>query len=108
MCLRFVYLVVVGVFSWLRLAGREASWKEAEILLLRHRLGVLERQQVRKPRLSWADRGVDRCADQCDPQATTRGLRLVVTPDTMLRWHRDLLRCRWAAKCRAGRSGRPT
>jgi hypothetical protein len=54
MCLRFVYLVVVGVFSWLRLAGREASWKEAEILLLRHRLGVLERQQVRKPRLSWA------------------------------------------------------
>jgi hypothetical protein len=58
MCLRFVYLVVVGVFSWLRLAGREASWKEAEILLLRHQLGVLQRQQVRKPRLTWADRGL--------------------------------------------------
>jgi hypothetical protein len=40
MCLRFVYLLVVGVFSWLRLAGREALWKDAEILLLRHQLGV--------------------------------------------------------------------
>ena len=39
-------------------AGREAAWKEAEILLLRYRLGVLERQQVCKPRLTWADRGV--------------------------------------------------
>jgi hypothetical protein len=58
MCLRFVYLVVVGVFSWLRLVGREASWKEAEILLLRHQLGVLQLQQVRKPRLTWADRGL--------------------------------------------------
>jgi hypothetical protein len=58
MCLRFVYLLVVGVFSWLRLAGREASRKDAEILLLRHRMGVLERQQVRKPRLTWADRGL--------------------------------------------------
>jgi putative transposase len=53
MCLRFVYLVVVSVFSWLRLAGREESWKKAEILLLRHQLGVLQRQQVRKPRLTW-------------------------------------------------------
>ena len=35
------------------------------------------------------------------------GLRLLITPDTILRWHRDLLRRRWAAKCRAGRSGRP-
>jgi hypothetical protein len=42
----------------LRLAGREASWKEAEILLLRHQLGVLQRQQVRKPRLTWADHGL--------------------------------------------------
>jgi hypothetical protein len=34
-------------------------------------------------------------------------LRLLVTPDTVVRWHRDLLRRRWAAKSRAGRSGRP-
>src|SRR3954462_14809544 len=58
MCLRFVYLLVVGVFSWLRLAGRDAAWKDAEILLLRHQLGVLQRQQARKPRLTWADRAL--------------------------------------------------
>jgi hypothetical protein len=56
MCLRFAFLLVVGAFSWLRLAGREESWKEAEILLLRHQLGVLQRQQAGKPRLTWADR----------------------------------------------------
>jgi hypothetical protein len=57
-CLRFVYLVVVGVFLWLRLAGWEPSWKEAEILLLRHQLGVFQRQQVCKPGLTWAGRGL--------------------------------------------------
>jgi putative transposase len=41
------------------------------------------------------------------PRARRAGLRLLVSPDTVLRWHRDLLRRRWAAKCRAGRSGRP-
>jgi hypothetical protein len=55
--MRFVYLVV-SMFSWLRLAGREECWKDAEILLLRHQFAVLERQQVRKPRLTWADRGL--------------------------------------------------
>jgi hypothetical protein len=104
----FVYLVVVGMFSSLRLAGREASWKEAEILLLRHQLGVLQRQQVRKPRLTWADRGLIAALISVVPRPRRTGLRLLVTPDTVLRWHRDLLGRRWAAKCRAGRSGRPT
>jgi putative transposase len=107
MCLRFVYLLVVGAFSWLRLAGREESWKDAEILLLRHQLGVLQRQQVRKPRLTWADRGLIAALTSVIPRPRQAGLRLLVTPDTILRWHRDLLRRRWAAKCRAGRSGRP-
>jgi putative transposase len=107
MCLRFVYFLVVGVFSWLRLAGREECWKDAEILLLRHQLGVLQRQQVRKPRLTWADRGLIAALASVIPRSRRAGLRLVVTPDMILRWHRDLLRRRWAAKCRGGRSGRP-
>jgi hypothetical protein len=41
MCLRFVYVLVMAVFSWLGLAGRQEAWKDAEILLLRHQLGVL-------------------------------------------------------------------
>jgi putative transposase len=43
MCLRFVYLLIVNAFSWMRLARREGAWKDAEILLLRHQLAVLQR-----------------------------------------------------------------
>jgi putative transposase len=103
MCLRFVYVLVVGVFSWLRLAGREGAWKDTEILLLRHQLGVLERQQVREPRLTWADRALIAVLAGVIPKARRAGLRLLVTPDTVVRWHRDLLRRRWAAKSRSGR-----
>jgi putative transposase len=95
------------VFSWLRLAGRQEAWKDAEILLLRHQLGVLQRQQVRRPRLTWADRALIAALAGVIPKAQRAGLRLLVTPDTVVRWHRDLLRRRWAAKSRAGRSGRP-
>ena len=58
MCLRFVYLLVVGLCSWLRLAGGGKAWKDAEILLLRHQLGVIQRQHARRPRLTWADRAL--------------------------------------------------
>ena len=43
---------------WLRLARREETWKTAEILILRHQLAVLQRQQPRRPRLNWADRAL--------------------------------------------------
>jgi transposase len=105
MCLRFVYVLVIGVLSWLRLA--QEAWKDAEILLLRHQLGVLQRQQVRRPRLTWADRALIAALAGVIPKAQRVGLRLLVTPETVVRWHRDLLRRRWAAKSRAGRSGRP-
>ena len=41
------------------------------------------------------------------PQARRRGLRLLVTPDTIVRWHRDLIRRRWAARSVQGKTGRP-
>ncbi|GII51493.1 hypothetical protein Psi02_79170 [Planotetraspora silvatica] len=107
MCLRFVYLFVVSVFSWMRLARRQGAWKDAEIVLLRHQLAVLQRQQVRRPRLRWSDRALIAALAGAIPKARRAGLRLLVTPDTVLRWHRDLLRRRWAARSRAGRSGRP-
>jgi hypothetical protein len=58
MCLRFVYHLVVSVFSWIRLARRQGAWKDAEILLLRHQLAVLQRQQAHRPKLTWADRAL--------------------------------------------------
>lgn len=41
MCLRFLYLFVTRLLGWLRLSRRAEAWKSAEILLLRHQLGVL-------------------------------------------------------------------
>jgi putative transposase len=41
------------------------------------------------------------------PKARRQGLRLLVTPDTILRWHRDIIRRRWAARSMRGKSSRP-
>jgi hypothetical protein len=49
MCLRFVFLLITRVVLWLRMSGREETWKTAEILILRHQLGVLQRRQPRRP-----------------------------------------------------------
>ena len=58
MCLRFVFLLITRMTSWLRLSRREEAWKTADSPLLRHRLAVLRRQQPRCPNLDWADRAL--------------------------------------------------
>ena len=58
MCLRFVFLLITRLASWLRLSQREETWKTAEILILRHQLAVLQRRQPRRPNLDWADRAL--------------------------------------------------
>jgi hypothetical protein len=40
------------------------------------------------------------------PKARRQVLRLLVTPDTIVRWHRDIVRCRWAARSMRGKTGR--
>ncbi len=57
MSLRFSYLAALRVFGWLALLARSDRAEDAEILLLRHQVTVLQRQ-VKTPRLSWADRAV--------------------------------------------------
>ncbi|MGO9296405.1 MAG: hypothetical protein ACLP52_21450 [Streptosporangiaceae bacterium] len=47
-----------AVAAWLRLSRREETGKTAEILILRHQLAVLQRQQPRRPKLNWADRAL--------------------------------------------------
>jgi len=58
MCLRFVFLLITRTACWLRLSQREEAWQAAEIVLLRHQLAVLQRQQLRRPKLNWADRAL--------------------------------------------------
>jgi putative transposase len=107
MCLQFAFLLLTRVTAWLRLSQREEAWKTAEILILRHELAVLQRRQPRRPHLTWADRVLLAALLSVIPEAKRQGLRLLVTPDTVLRWHRDIVRCRRAASARRGRSGRP-
>src|ERR1017187_8271976 len=108
MCLRFAFLLITRVTAWLRLSRREDAWKTAEILILRHQLTVLQRQQPRRPDLNWADRALLAALLAAIPKARRHGLRLLVTPDTIVRWHRDIVRRRWAARSMRGRTGRPS
>ena len=107
MCLRFVFLLLTRMTSWLRLSRREEAWKAAEILILRHQLAVLQRRQPRRANLDWADRALLATLLTVIPNARRQALRLLVTPDTVLRWHRDIVRRRWAARSKRGRTGRP-
>jgi putative transposase len=107
MCLRFVFLLTMRAVSWLRMSGRDEAWKTAEILILRHQLAVLQRRQPRRLKLTWADRALLVTLLGVIPKARRQGLRLLVTPDTILRWHRDIARRRWAARSMRGKTGRP-
>ena len=107
MCLRFVFLLITRTASWLRLCRREEAWQTAEILLLRHQLAVLQRRQPRRPKLDWADRALLATLLAVIPNARRQALQLLVTPDTILRWHRDIIRRRWAARSIRGKAGRP-
>ena len=85
MFLRFVFLLITRVASWLRLSQREEAWKTAEILILRHQLAVLQRRQPRRTTVDWADRALFATMPGVIPRARRQGLRLLVTPDTILR-----------------------
>src|ERR1039457_748641 len=107
MCLRFMFLLTMQLAAWLRLSRREETWKTAKILILRHQLTLLQRRQPRCPKLNWADRALLVTLLSVIPKARRHGLRLLVTPDTILRWHRDIVRRRWAARSMRGKTGRP-
>jgi len=76
-------------------------------LILRHQLAVLQGRQPRRPHLNWADRALLTTLLSVIPKARRQGLRLLVTPDTILRWHRDILHRRWAVRSMPGKAGRP-
>jgi transposase len=97
----FAYWVVRRLFELLILCGRSERAKDVEILVLRHELHVL-RRQVGRPRLWSADRVLLAALGQLLPR-TRRSF--LVQPATLLRWHRDLVRRRWAYAHR--RPGRP-
>ncbi len=99
MLIRIIYLFMIQVFGWLALLARSDAAKNAEILVLRHEVAVL-RRQVARPRPDWADRAV--------LAALARGLpgclrvHRIVTPGTLLAWHRHLVKREMDPSERAG------
>src|SRR6185312_10204293 len=90
--LKLIYQMFAKLLSWMVLRTRSDAVNEIEILVLRHQLAVLQRRQWR-PRISWTDRAVIAALGRLLPAHRRR--RLLVTPSTILRWHRHLVRRRW-------------
>ena len=100
MLFRLAYLLMIRVFDWLALLARSDISKDVEILVLRHEVAVL-RRQIARPKPDWADRAMIAALTRLLP----RHLRLhrIVTPATLLAWHRRLIKKKWTYPNAAGR-----
>jgi putative transposase len=106
--LRLAYLAVTNAFAALRLLPMSNRDKDVEILALRHQLAILERQLgAARPHFTPADRVFLAALLHHLPKQALRRLRPLVQPDTVLRWHRELVRRQHAARSRPKRTGRP-
>ena len=107
MGLKQIFLIVSRAVSVLGLSRRESWWKDAEILMLRHQLAVAQRERPRAhSRLAWPDRAWLALLAGTLPVDRLAAMRLIVTPGTIMRWHRDIVHRRWA-RVSHRRPGRP-
>ncbi len=108
MLLRLAYLSMTNAFALLRLLLVSNRDKDVEILVLRHQITILKRQlDTTRPQFSPADRTFLAALLHRLPTEVLRRFQLLVRPETVLRWHRDLLGRRHATRSRPKRPGRP-
>jgi putative transposase len=99
---RLIYQIFSKLLGWVVLHARSDATKDIEIIVLRHQLAVLRRHTPR-PRMSWTDRALIAALARLLP--VRRRLGLLITPATILRWHRQLVTRRWTTP--PSRPGRP-
>jgi hypothetical protein len=97
--LRLLYLIFLRLLNLLWLLARSPASKDVELLVLRHEVAVLRRANPR-PRLDWADRAVFAALVRTLPMMLRR--HRLVTPGTILRWHRRLIAKKWTYPNRLG------
>jgi putative transposase len=95
MLVRLIYRCLATLLSWFALPARSSAAKNAEILILRHEVAVLQRGNP-KPRIGWADRAALAALARILPRAL-RAHR-IVTPGTLLRWHQRVVTRKWVPR----------
>src|SRR3569833_4159395 len=99
---RLLYLIMIWVFGWLMLLARSQASKDAERMVLRQEVAVL-RRQVARAKGDWADRAALAGRARLLPVGL-RSQRLV-TPGSLLAWHRRLVKRTWTYPNKPGRRG---
>jgi hypothetical protein len=97
---RLIYRSLTTLLSWLALLPRSLASKDAEILVLRHEVAVLRRGNP-KPKIDWTDRAVLAALAQVLPRVLRT--HRIVTPATLLRWHRRMVTKKWSQPRAPGR-----
>jgi putative transposase len=104
MALSFLYLAFTRILRVVRLSRRDGDQLAIEVVMLRHEVAVL-RRQVARPALQPSDRAL--LAGLARLLGRRRRGAFFVQPETLLRWHRDLVRRKWTNARRPGRPSIP-